>query len=530
MEEKIIKCPICNTELMVTQEHLGLEVECPDCGQTFIVAGRDSEVYAVLPERNRFEKTNHPNDVIYKIISDLIFFKKLRKWSFFCMMLGLAGIWVINPGAGCFIFLVSGAIHLITAITSIVLTIKNDPGIKGIVDARTILKRHAIGSFVGNVISGSAFIVSYSCKPQYFDCFLWILLYFASFFIVSIIGLMILNIKMHKKTPKEDTPQQNMDPIRYHLNKFFSYDKDDGTIIGNIFEFVFNIVGICSLIRAVREAKRIKEAPFLVNNFPRLKGLDQGYLTTIDVLPNYGKTSSQLVAKSHTLFSPVLNDEVDDALYEFVDTEDQDILIYSLEQVTKIYTFEHQLFVFQAYWDYRTATLFNESTEAFFFEDITDISTQNEYKSIEVEIKKPSGEGKLSRIWDFISEKSQLFFFSIPSFIALVGNAIVLLDRGKIDITNAPFWVCVMSPLGAYFLIILIFFAFRTRTLYLSKKVRVSETLSINSTSGRRISMTILCNEYFEANNGKFDGRTDGEKLFHAIRKMIEEKKVSNNG
>ena len=61
------------------------------------------------------------------------------------------------------------------------------------------------------------------------------------------------------------------------------------------------------------------------------------------------------------------------------------------------------------------------------------------------------------------------------------------------------------------------------------KRVRASETFTITSSSGRSMGMTILCDGWFEAKNGKFEKRSDGEKIIHAIRKMIEEKKVPFN-
>jgi hypothetical protein len=79
--------------------------------------------------------------------------------------------------------------------------------------------------------------------------------------------------------------------------------------------------------------------------------------------------------------------------------------------------------------------------------------------------------------------------------------------------------------IGAIFVIIFIKFC--------GKKVeriyRSSETFTITASSGRCISATIVCNEWMEANNVTYAQRSDGEKTIHAIRKMIEEKKVALN-
>ena len=56
---------------------------------------------------------------------------------------------------------------------------------------------------------------------------------------------------------------------------------------------------------------------------------------------------------------------------------------------------------------------------------------------------------------------------------------------------------------------------------------KISETFTITASSGRSITITMLCDDWLEANNGTFVGkRTDGEKVIQAVRKMIEEKKA----
>ena len=103
------------------------------------------------------------------------------------------------------------------------------------------------------------------------------------------------------------------------------------------------------------------------------------------------------------------------------------------------------------------------------------------------------------------------------------------------EISDCAVWLGGLSVSALYFLLWPLIYDIRNLKKIIPvkveniKRVRASETFSITSSSGRSIGMTILCNGWFEANNGKFDGRTNGEKIIHAIRKMIEEKKVAAN-
>ena len=342
--------------------------------------------------------------------------------------------------------------------------------------------------------------------------------------------------------------EEEIHKFRYKLNKFFCKRiKKRGVWV--IFSCILNIVDfgwIIDIIRAIVEAVESRKDIQIWDMFQQIQNIDQNYLTDLDVLPTFGKTSSQLAAPSYTLFSPVIDDEVDDALYEFVDAneEDQDIvdeenpdiLVYSLEQVTKIYTFEHQLFIYQAYWDYRTATLFDESTEAFFFKDITDIATQNEYENVRVKVE-AKNEKKENKFWKAVKKNKILSFVVfgvIPCIIAFIGAEIGSGIGGKL-VSRLWFYG---SWIGYYILFGIFALCWSNISqLYhkllssydIIKKIKLSETFTITASSVRSTGMTILCDEWIEANNGKFDGRTDGEKIIHAIRKMIEEKKVSVN-
>lgn len=246
--------------------------------------------------------------------------------------------------------------------------------------------------------------------------------------------------------------------------------------------------------------------------FFRVQEHDMNYLEQLNILPRYGKSDSQLVSDVCTLYSPIIDAEEEDNIdvkFQFYDNKaGGKYLLYSMEEVTKLFTFENQLFVYNAVWDYTRGAICAEQTEAFFLKDITDISTKTAYKSL---IKKmPPTPAAI-----FIFVVCILFLVLILSVIA-----------GSTCGADAFFVVLVLASLiGAMFVAIFKkFCGEKVERIY-----RSSETFTITSSSGRCISATIVCNEWMEANNATYAQRSDGEKTIHAIRKMIEEKKVALN-
>ena len=141
-------------------------------------------------------------------------------------------------------------------------------------------------------------------------------------------------------------------------------------IIGDCFKYTFFIIWIFLSI--------FKRNPLrVVKCFRRVRGADVSFLEQLDVLPRYGKRQEQLVSPAQTLYAPA----IDDFKYDLIDTGDGNFeYVYSTETVTKVYTFEDQLFVYNGLWDYTVGQIVHESTDAFFFKDITNISSENEYE------------------------------------------------------------------------------------------------------------------------------------------------------
>ena len=179
---------------------------------------------------------------------------------------------------------------------------------------------------------------------------------------------------------------------------------------------------------------------------------------------------------------------------EFAVEEYDETFLYNLEEVIKIFTFEEQLFVFKAYWDYTTGKLFDESTEAFFFKDISDILTKNNYEYTDCKMNSQIG------FWEAV--KKHILFVTL-------------------------FTIAFCGPLGFLISAAIAYNIEKNKTFkVLTKK---SETFLITANSGNSTGITILCDEWVSAKNGTRYIRTDGEKIIHAIRKMIEEKKATAN-
>ena len=244
--------------------------------------------------------------------------------------------------------------------------------------------------------------------------------------------------------------------------------------------------------------------------FNSVQNRDMEFLENLDVLPVYGKKQSQLVADCYTLYSPAMNyaAETEGPDFKYAISKEDKSFLYSLEEVIKIFTFEDQLFIFKAYWDYTTGKLFDESTEAFFFRDITDISTKNSYEYMKMKNEISWGDVKKKHIGKIL----------IISIILAILVAIV---------TQNGFAAVFTLLIASLIISLLCYLIEKSKTIkVLTKKC---ETFVISANSGNSIGITMLCKEWIKAKNGIHNQRTDGEKIIHAIRKMIEEKKVTAN-
>ena len=193
---------------------------------------------------------------------------------------------------------------------------------------------------------------------------------------------------------------------------------------------------------------------------------DMAYIESLNVLKQYGKDVSELVAEPYTMIAP---DFEGGGLVEFAwRLGDDGRIRYSVIEITKAFLFEHQLIVFTASWDFIKGILMNEKTYAYFYKDIVAINTSSEYD-------------KTSNAW----------------FIQLVGMI--------------P-WV------GEY---IAAFMKERT-TVY-----KTSESFELISSSGISIELGVGFDDWVLAHGGQVQDKTDAEVMVRAIRKMVEEKKNS---
>ena len=247
----------------------------------------------------------------------------------------------------------------------------------------------------------------------------------------------------------------------------------------------FAILGMLSSLFAWFKSKTAAEDVIAFNS---VRQNDIPYIEQLDLLPYVGKKASQLIAKPHTFYAPaVMSSDC-----AFIFAGDERDFIYSAEEITKIYIFENQLIQAHAIWDYTTGTLFNEQFEAFFFKDITDISTEYGYEKIKEQDQEKMSGGTLLLLLICIVLICTVYL----AIFGILGIAIIIITKKKEQKKNKKYYV------------------------------RKSETFRITSTSGRSMEMSALCSEWIKAKKGKFEQRTSNEKIYHAIRKMIEEKKA----
>lgn len=292
-------------------------------------------------------------------------------------------------------------------------------------------------------------------------------------------------------------------------------------IFSAIFEGIGDIIGAVFVLYAkVKTARIMKE---MVHLFQAVKEFDIDYLEDLDILERYGKSEKQLAAASHTLFSPIISGDDDEEMevkYKFFDDDEDAVLIYSYEEVTKLYPFEDQLFVYRAAWDYVHGCICAEQTEAFFFKDITDISTETEYKAVEYKaVEKEEEDEGLTWIVGIGAYGCAIIGIAIGSSI---GEERIAAFLG--GLIGAVLGFVAGSIIGTIIRSIILALCSKKYVM-----VRASETFTITSSSGRSISSTIVCDEWLEANNASYNRRSNPEKIIHAIRKMIEEKKVAAN-
>ena len=230
------------------------------------------------------------------------------------------------------------------------------------------------------------------------------------------------------------------------------------------FEEVPLVAFIPALVKGIAKNKRDEYCRVREPYYDEVQDLDLEYLNKLNVLARFGKDKTQLVAPMQTLFAPAFGGVEGVKHFASIVSEDDALYRYNLEEVTKIYTFEDQIFIYTGVWAYSIGKMISETTEAFFFKDITDIRTESIFKIHEIHIPK----GCLSII--------------IPA----CGKSI-------------------------------------------EKVYKESERFVLTSSSGHSIGLTIGFEEAISVTGATYTKRNDNERVIHAIRKMIEEKKVMKN-
>ncbi len=315
---------------------------------------------------------------------------------------------------------------------------------------------------------------------------------------------------------------------RLKLVKFFKRKTaNDATLKLAVFFDVFSLFIFTLILKIFATQDKI-----IVEIFNSIQSHDIRHLNNLNILPNYGKNTSQLVADPLTLYSPAINYKAkgDGPKFECAVTGNDNTFLYSLEEITKIFTFEDQLFIFQAYWDYTTGKLFDESTETFFFCDITNIITQNSYEYMRIKRNENITRGEVFYQYGkvIIGLSFILALLTVACFYLGLFDLLDFSNFLKPDKHYEYLMIFVLSLLYNSFLISeFTYWIVKNKTTKVL--VKKSETFSIAAKSGNSTGMTMLCDDWVEAKNGTRHIHTYGEKIIRAIRKMIEEKKVSAN-
>lgn len=508
MAEKTIFCPLCKQELSIDEQYIGMEVECPCCSRNFITEVPETAQQAQPVENNVENQGAH----------------LLNKFKNAAANIGTAAARSASN--------INNKLNEMQAAEKDIDGLEFEAKIDRIKKGIPARKIFAIAASCVLAIPMISLLVVHSSV-------------IAGIFLVTMIavaviwgGIAIL-VSRKRQTNQKTSGNQISTPLerkRKILAAFFSEIAEANNMANQVMNAAENVSGdfretakgfaavIAFFIRKKATANVVVNDIYKI--FKDIRKQDLEHINQLDVLPRFGKSASQLVADDHTLYSPLI---VGDGKYKF---DDNGEFIYAKEELTKIYTFEDQLLIFTALWDYTTGELYNERSEAFFFKDITDISTTNNYEIIKTVnlVTPPPPELKpfpVKAYWISFA------IYAIIWFIILIINREA--GQNLDDCTNISILLGLISlPIIIFILWPLIYDLKNLKKITPVeveniKRVRASETFSITSTSGRSIGMTMLCNGWFEANNGKFEERTDGEKIIHAIRKMIEEKKVIAN-
>ena len=449
MAEIIIFCPHCNQELSIDEQYLGMEVECPSCNQNFTAE--------ITPTQSPLEHE-----------------------SVFSSVKGNLGN-LINRGKEFSQKVYENTYQKNNNVQDAAINVKKtqDEPDPGFVDEQIeqMNKKRFWKSvpWISLAIMGFFFMVAqipYNISSWSFDY--GITYPYRGFAIALVIAGIVIGTwyfmfqflsyrfgfrgrKRHKKRDlvREYFSMHNTAEVGINLgSKILSFVEDNIPLV--------NIIPI--IIKGITESKMKKFYRFREPIYDDVQQVDMEFLENLDVLSRFGKNMNQLVSPMQTLFSPAFDGVENLRDFRFVVSQEDSIYRYNLEEVTKIYTFEDQLFVYTGVWSYAIGKMISEKTEAFFFKDITDIKTESSFKIH----TKYEPKGCLSII------------------IPWLGKPI--------------------------------------ETVY-----KESESFILTSASGNSVGLNIGFEDAILVTGASYTQRNDNEKIIHAIRKMIEEKKVSVN-
>ena len=433
MADQTIVCPHCNQELSIDEQYLGMEVECPSCNQNFTaettpvktqVSSMAKETFGNLMNKGKeFAQRVAENRYSADVQNNAIAVKNNQNEpdpgyaDEHIKKMTLDRFWQTVPRTSCFIAIFCFLGGILCGII-----FHNLPLWDGLLS----------GLGIGVLLGGIYFVVKYC----------------------SCIGP---SRKKHKK--------------RDLVREYFSIHNtaETGLNLGNkILSFVeysipfVNIIPM--IIKGITESKMKRYCRFREPFYDEVQQIDMEFLENLDVLPRFGKNMNQLVSPMQTLFSPAFEGVENLRDFQFVVSKEDSIYRYNLEEVTKVYTFEDQLFIYTGVWSYAIGKMISETTEAFFFKDITDIKTESVFK-IHTQYE-PKG--------------------CLSIIIPWLGKPV--------------------------------------ETVY-----KESECFILTSASGNFVGLNIGFEDAISVTGASYTQRNDNEKISHAIRKMIEEKKVSAN-
>ena len=470
MAEKIINCPHCNQQLYLDEQYFGMEVECPTCGNSFVAQNTPAIPKLTLKMPAATQASEVDNTV-----ENLKASTKL-----FADALATTGKNVVNKGKE---FAQRVAENRYSAdVQNNAIAVKNnqDEPDPGFVDEQfeQMNKKQFWKSvpWISLAIMGFFFMVAqipYNISSWNYNYHIRTYPY-RDFAIALVIAGIVIGTwyfmfqflsykfrfrgsKRHKKRDlvREYFSIQNTSKTCFRLGKLILSFVEDHIPFINIIPLI---------IKGITESKMKRCCRFREPFYDEVQQIDMEFLENLDVLPRFGKNMNQLVSPMQTLFSPAFGGV--EGLREFcsVVSKEDSIYRYNLEEVTKVYTFEDQLFVYTGIWSYALGKMISETTEAFFFKDITDIKTESTFKIH----TKYEPKGCLSII------------------IPWLGKPI-------------------------------------------EKVYKESECFILTSASGNSVGLNIGFEDAILVTGASYTQRNDNEKIIHAIRKMIEEKKVALN-